>query len=557
MRSMGHKARSTVAAVCMALVAAACGGSDDDGGGGTAQPGGQTGGGAGGRPGGVFRVPIGEPAAIDPYNARESEGSNVTVRLFTGLVTYDGNPELRMRPGVAERWAANDDCTEWTFNLRRNAKFTNGEDVDAGSFIRGWTRAAIGTAASQVSYHLQDVQGYAELHANPPQTQTFSGLSAPDPYTLVVRLNKSDCEFDKQTVHPVASPVPSVAGDTSNTTFNEAPIGNGPFMLKPGTKWEHNQRISLVRNDNYFGTKPNLDGIEFVIFPAQGRLEAEYRAFTAGEVDFARIPPTLNQQAQSTYQPQGSFIKSEQPGINYILTNNARPPFNNPDARKAMALAIDDNAINQGVYQGFLTPATAFITPPFGTFHTPGICGDWCGFNVDRAKELAGRSGLTPGTRIKLAYNNDGGHEPLVQAWKDQLERNLGLVVELDGVPFAEHLQKRDRGDFDIARAAWSTDYPSPDGFVSPLLGSTSEDNDGRYANPEVDTLLTRAKGQKSDAERERIIEEIERIAIGRDLALTPTYYRTAYRVFDSTKWTGLGLDFFERPTLETVSQKS
>jgi oligopeptide transport system substrate-binding protein len=221
-----------------------------------------------------------------------------------------------------------------------------------------------------------------------------------------------------------------------------------------------------------------------------------------------------------------------------------------------MSMAIDREAINQGVYQGSLTSATAFITPPFGQFHTPGICGDWCKYDVNKAKEHAQRGGLTPGTRIKLAYNNDGGHEPLVQAWKDQLERNLGLVVELDGVPFSEHLQKRDRGDFDIARAAWSTDYPSPDGFTTPLLGSSSEDNDGKYANPEVDTLLKRSKTLKSDSERERVIEEIERIAIGRDLALAPTYYRTAYRVFASDKWTGLGLDFFERPTLETVSQK-
>jgi oligopeptide transport system substrate-binding protein len=554
-RRIGGSTRVGIAAICLALIAAACGGSDDDNETGTGQTGGQQTGGEA-KKGGIFTVPIGEPAAIDPYNARESEGSNVTVRLFTGLVTYDGNNDLKMRPGVAESWQANNDCTEWTFKLRRGTKFHNGEEVDANSFIRGWTRAAIGTAASQVSYHLAQIQGYEPLHATPPTAQTFSGVSAPDPYTLVARLSAGDCEFDKQLVHPVASPVPSTAGDAKNTTFNDAPIGNGPFMLKPGTKWEHNQRISLVRNDNYFGTKPNLDGVEFVIFPAQGRLEAEYRAFTAGEVDFARIPPTLFKQAEGTYKPQGSFIKSEQPGINYLLINHARPPFNNLDARKALSMAIDREAINQGVYQGSLTSATAFITPPFGAFHQAGVCGDWCKFDVTKAKEAAQRGGLTPGTRIKLAYNNDGGHEPLVQAWQDQLQRNLGLVVELDGVPFAEHLQKRDRGDFDISRAAWSTDYPSADGFTTPLLGSKSEDNDGKYANPEVDRLLAVSKTQKSDGDREKTIEEIERIAIGRDLALAPTYYRTAYRVFNSSKWTGVGLDFFERPTLETASLK-
>ncbi len=551
MRNTRTTGRFAAAALALSLVAAACGGTDND------NAGGQTSSTASGaKAGGVFRVPIGEPSSIDPYQARESEGSNVTVRLFTGLVTFDGNAELKMRPGVAESWTPNNDCTEWTFKLRRNATFTNGEPVDAASFIRGWTRASIGTAASQVAYHLQQIQGYAPLHATPPTATTFAGLSTPDPQTLVVKLDAGDCEFDKQLVHPVASPVPNVAGAANNATFNDAPIGNGPFMLKPGTKWEHNQRISLVRNESYFGTKPLLDGVEFVIFPAQGRLEAEYRAFTAGEVDFARIPPTLNQQAESTYKPQGSFIKSEQSGINYILTNNAKAPFNNPDARKAMSMAIDREAINKGVYQGFLTPATSFISPPFGAFYQPGVCGEWCKYDPVKAKELAGRSGLTPGTKLKLAYNNDGGHEPLVQAWKDQLEKNLGVVVELDGVPFAEHLQKRDRGDFDLARAAWSTDYPSPDGFVTPLLGTGNEDNDGKYSNPEVDTLLKRQKTLRSDSEREKVIEDIEKIAIGRDLALTPTYYRTAYRVYDSKKWTGLGLDFFERPTLQTVSLK-
>ncbi|MDP1804503.1 MAG: ABC transporter substrate-binding protein, partial [Acidimicrobiales bacterium] len=175
-----------VAAICLALLAAACGGSDDDDG-----AGGQTGQTTNqdAKKGGVFRVPIGEPSAIDPYNARESEGSNVTVRLFTGLVTYDGNAELKMRPGVAESWTTNNDCTEWTFKLRRGSKFHNGEEVDANSFVRGWTRASIGTAASQVAYHLQQIEGYEALHATPPTAQTFTGLSVPDPYTLVAKLN--------------------------------------------------------------------------------------------------------------------------------------------------------------------------------------------------------------------------------------------------------------------------------------------------------------------------------------------------------------------------------
>src|SRR5205085_6562507 len=230
----------------------------------------------------------------------------------------------------------------------------------------------------QVSYHLAGVEGYEALHGDPQTATTFSGLSAPDPKTFVAKLNGSDCEFDKKTL---ASPLlrgPTVAAAAANLTSNDAPIGNGPFMIKPGTKWEHNQSITLVRNDTFFGPKPHLDEVDFVIFPAQGRLEAEYRAFTAGEADFARIPPTLFRQAKNTYEPQGSFFKYEAFGINYLVANNAKGVMTNPDARKAVSMALDRDAIGEGVYQGSLTTANSLLTPPFGDFYQKGVCGDLC-----------------------------------------------------------------------------------------------------------------------------------------------------------------------------------
>jgi ABC-type oligopeptide transport system substrate-binding subunit len=535
------------ALACVAVLAAACGSNSDDTSTGSSSSG-------TGVAGGVFRVPIGEPAAIDPYNVRESEGTNVAKALFVGLVSLDESKGLALQPGVATEWSPNDDCTQWDFKLRQS-QFSNGEAVTAESFIRGWTRTASAASASQVAYHLSGVQGYNELHGSPQTATTFSGLSAPDPQTLVVNLSAGDCEFDKRTVLSAFAPIPEVAGAFDNQAFNEAPIGNGPFMIKPGTKWEHNQGISLVRNDTYFGTKASLDGVEFLIFPAQGRLEAEYRAFTAGDADFARVPPSLFTQAKNTYEPQGSFLKFERFGINYILTNDVTGPMANPDARRAVSLAIDRKAINEGVFQGSLTPASALLPPPFGDVHQDGVCGD-CKYDVTKAKDLAAKGGLTPGTPLRLLYNNDGGHEALVQAWKDQLERNLGVVVTLDGVPFAESLLKRDAGDFDIARASWGSDYPTIENFLFPILGSQSADNDSRYNNPRVDALILQLRAAKTDADRLKAAQEAETIAIGQDQAVIPTFYRTQYRVFDSSKWTGVQLDFFENPTLAAISLK-
>ena len=498
--------------------------------------------------GGTFRMAISEPRWIDPALGEFL----ISKRLFVGLTMFDGNPELKMRPAVADTWAATADCMQWTFNLRPN-KFSNGEDVTAESFIRGWTRAADGRAASLVAAHLAGIQGYKELHGEvgSPTATTFSGLSAPNPQTLVVRLSSPDCEFDKKSNHTVMSPVPSVAGAADNKTFNEAPIGNGPFMFKPGTKWEHDKGISLVRNESYFDAKPNIDGIEFTVFPAQNASENIYKAFQVGELDIAAVPLGLRSQSDATYSPQGGFIRHLGYAISFMVPNNAKGPMANADARKAVSLALDRDAINSGISQGYAIPATALIPPPFGDFHQPGTC-EGCKYDPVRAKELAAKGGLAPGTRLKFL----APASPVPQAMKEMLERTLDIVVDLQSPPGGALLQSMRAGDFDIGLNGWHADYPTPDNFLFPLLGTGSGENDSRYSNPEFDALIRRERTQKDDNERRRIFLEAERIAIGRDQALIPTFYIPSLMVVDGQKWTGVTLNFFDHPRFETMSLK-
>ena len=211
-----------------------------------------------GKSGGVFRIGIVEPTAIDPYNSQESEGILVTKQLFVGLVRVN-DETAELTPGVAESWSKNDACTEWTFNLRSGTTFSNGDPVNAEAFIRGMTRAAKQKAASDVAYHMAGIEGYEAIHgsgaenAPPAKAETFSGLSAPDDKTFKVKLSAPDCEFDKKTLQPVYSPVPASAGEADNKGFNDMPIGNGPFKMKE--PWQHDQSITLVRNDTFFDTK--------------------------------------------------------------------------------------------------------------------------------------------------------------------------------------------------------------------------------------------------------------------------------------------------------------
>jgi oligopeptide transport system substrate-binding protein len=512
--------------------------------------------------GGVFRIGIVEPTAIDPYNSQESEGILVTKQLFVGLVRIN-DETAELTPGVAEKWSKNDGCTEWTFNLRSGTTFSNGDPVNAEAFIRGMTRSAKQKAASDVAYHMAGIEGYEAIHGSgkenaPPATaQTFSGLSAPDANTLKVKLSAPDCEFDKKTLQPVYSPVPASAGEADNKVFNDMPIGNGPFKMKE--PWRHDQSITLVRNDTFFDTKPHIDEVAITLLPTTGALEAEYKG-VPDQFDYARIPPTLIPQAKAQFEPQGGFLHELTNGINYMLVNVVNPPLNKVDARKAISLAIDRDAIIAGVYKGLQTKASSIVPPPFKAYYQPGVC-DVCDKpDIPRAKELAGKAGLTPGTKVNLAFNTGGGHEPWVQAVQQQLQDNLGLKVELQPMPFKELLQKEsEKNASGLYRAGWSADYPSAENFLFPLLSTSSlppGDNRGRYQNAKFDDLLAQARKTPDEAKRVELIKQAEKIAIGDDLALIPMWYRDQYRVYNSSKWKNVSMDFQENPNLATLSLK-
>jgi ABC-type oligopeptide transport system substrate-binding subunit len=550
--------RASALVAALALLFAACGGNDKK----SSANKDQNGTASGAKQGGVFRLGIVEPTAIDPYNSQESEGILVTKEIFTGLVDID-NATSKIKPGVAEKWSKNADCTEWTFNLRPGTTFSNGDPVDANAFIRGMTRAAKQAAASDVAYHMAGIAGFAALHGtgeagNKATATTLSGLSAPDPNTLMVKLSDGDCEFDKKTLQPVMSPVPASAGEADNKTFNDMPIGNGPFKLKE--PWRHDQGITLVRNDSYFGDKAHLDEVDITIQPTQDALEAEFKGIQSGQYDYARIPPALIPQAKALYEPKAGFLHKLTYGINYLLVNVVNAPLKKAEARKAISLAIDRQAIIDGVFKGLQTKATSMIPPPLQDFYQPDVCAECGKPDIAKAKTMAAEAGIPPGTKVSLAFNTGGGHEAWVQAVQQQLQDNLGLKVDLQPAPFAELLKKEKADNASgLFRAAWSADYPSGENFLFPLLSKKSlppGDNRGRYDNPKFDDLLTQARRTPDDAQRASLIKQAEKIAIGDDAALLPMWYRDQYRAFDSAKWTGVDLDFFENPTLATISLK-
>jgi oligopeptide transport system substrate-binding protein len=513
-----------------------------------------------GKQGGTFRFAISEPTAIDPYNAQESEGLLVTKYLFTGLTQVD--PDGEVVPGVADKWETNDDCSQWTFDLKTGTKFHNGEEVTSASFKRGWERVAAKDSASEVSYHLDGVKGYDEMQAG--TATSLSGVDATDPAKLVVTLSQPNCEWYLRTVHPVLSPVPSTAGTpASNPGYVDQPIGNGPFMMDG--PWQHNSGIKLKRFADYaIGHPAYLDSVEISI-TANG-FQDEYNGFKNGQFDWARMPTPTLEEARSTYEPKNEWITRNMFGMNYLLTMDTTKPLDSAKARKAISMAIDRNAIIKGVFKGSQTPADSMIPPALKSSYSSGAC-DACTYDLDEAKKLAKEAGLTTGTALNFQFNSGAGHEEWTAAVKEQLEKNLGLKVNLTGVQFPDLLNNEQQpGASGIYRAAWSLDYPTAENMLSPLLSTdaigakadqpTTGDNRGRYSNTEFDKLIEEGRATKDAGDRIKKYQEAEKIAIGDDMAVIPLWNRTQHRLANTEKFINMRMDFSENPDLYEISTK-
>jgi ABC-type oligopeptide transport system substrate-binding subunit len=284
------------------------------------------------------------------------------------------------------------------------------------------------------------------------------------------------------------------------------PIGNGPFkMSKP---WVHNQSIDVVRNDDYYGKKPFLDGIAFRIFKDP---ETAYTDFEAGNLDFTqittgKIKADVEKYGESpngyTVNPGKQVLLGAENATYYLILNNKTKYIENPNLRKAISLAINRQAICDTIFEGTRVPADNIVPP--------GIAGYEKGAWADAKYDVAGaQAALTaagyPGGKglptLTLAFNSGGGHEKIMQLIQADLKA-VGINTTFASADFPTYLKQLDAGKFQIARLGWVADYPIMDNFTYPLFDSKSADNKSFYVDPTVDAGITAARGETDSAAR-------------------------------------------------------
>ena len=400
-------------AASLALVLSACGGSTSDT---SATP---TAG-----SGGVILAASTEPQnPLLPANTNEVGGGLIMDMLFEGLVSYDaeGKPVNQVAESIETT-----DSLNYTIKLKPGWKFTNGEAVDAKSFVDAWNFGALIDNAQLNSYFFEPIDGYKEVHpadeGAKPTAKTMKGLAVVDASTFTVKLVAPQSSFPLRLGYTAFMPLPQAAYKNIKA-FGEAPIGNGSYMLDG--KWVHNVNIKVKKNPGYKGTLvAKNDGVDVKVYTDQN---ASYTDLLANNVDvigaipdnaLASFKTDLGDRAIN--QPAGIFQSFAFP-----LYQPEWKGDNAKKVRQAISMAIDRKTITEKIFQGTRTPATDFSSPVVQGF-SKDICGEFCLFDAAKAKALLAEAGGFTG-KLEIAYNADGGHKAWVDAVCNSIKNTLAI----------------------------------------------------------------------------------------------------------------------------------
>ena len=493
-----------------------------------------------------------EPQTIDPALNSAVDGAIMTQHMFEGLMKWSdsGNPVnekgnmnyAALAAGQAESYEKTDNgdgTVTYTFKIRSDAKWSDGQPVTANDFVYSWQRLANPLTAADYCYMIDMVQGYAAVNAGEADPTTL-GVSAPDESTFVVNLTY-DCPYFLEicafpAAFPVRQDIIEAYGDTWTTDDNSSHyISNGPWKL---AEWVHDSYIKMVPNEyHYDAANLGPNSLTFQLMEDQNSMLAAYRS---GDLQFIEDMPV---DEIAGLLASGELNIVDYIGTYYVCYQTQAAPFDNALVRQAFTLAIDSKYIVEQVTQTGQVPATGFV--PAGIYDADAngddfrtVGGDYWDAPVDdatyqanceKARQLLAEAGYPNGEgfpTVTYLYNTSDAHKAVGEALQQMWQEELGVTVQLQNQEWNAFLETRKKGEYQIARNGWIADYNDPCSFLD-MWYTGGGNNDAQYSNPEYDAMIDAAKATSDPAERMSYFHKAEDIIIGQDWALGPIYFYT------------------------------
>ena len=464
-----------------------------------------------------------EFTTADPQMVEDVSGSYFVRDLFEGLMNQDADGNLI--PGVATGYTTNDAKDVYTFTLRDNARWSDGNPVTAHDFVYSWRRLADPATASPYSW-FADIMALENVGAvmsgeSPPEAL---GVRALDNHTLEVRLTASLPYFAAMTTHASTFPSPQWTVRTFGDGWTKPGniVGNGAYVL---TEHIPNETATRERNTMYWNNDATI--IDKVVTLVINDENTDFTRWEAGETDKGAVPSGQYPRLKAEYPDEAiSFPRL----CTYYMTFNLSPSgpeaFKDVRVRQALSYALDRSVVTDKILQGGQIQAFTFTPGATAGFEVPAVAFGQMSQdqrNVN-AKLLMAAAGYGPDNPLKFEYmyNTSEGHKKIAIAAQQMWKETLGAEATLANQEWKTFLKTRGGQNFDVARGGWCGDYNEASTFLD-LMTTPSGYNDGKFSNAEVDELMTSARTMSDATSNYTRVEEI----MANEMPIIPVYHYT------------------------------
>lgn len=474
-----------------------------------------------------------DPTSLDHHKTSTVAEANLMRDLYEGLVSHNAKAEVV--PGVAESWEVSGDGLTYTFKLRADAKWSNGDPVTANDFVFAYRRIqdpAVAAPYANMHYAIKNAEGINTKGLAKEEL----GVRAVDDRTLEITLENPTPYFLELLTHQTGFPMHQASVEQFGEEFTKPGnmVTNGAYMLESFTP---NDMIVMKKNPNFYdAANVQIDQINYIPFEDRS---ACLRRFEAGEVQSCSDIPA--EQMDYMREKLGDQVHiAPYLGVYYLPVKVKKEKLADPRVRHAISMIIDREFLAKEIWRETMVPGYSFVPPGIANYDNPVFL-DYKDLDIldreDQAKKLLEEAGVEEGElTVELRHNTGENHKNTMTALSDML-KNIGIdstIVEMEGTGYFDYM-KQD-GDFDLARAGWIGDYSDPQNFLFLFESDNLGFNYPRWENAEYDALMQKAEQTTDLKERAAVLRQAEEIFLKELPAIPILYYSSRALVSDKLK---------------------
>ncbi|MFC0560273.1 glutathione ABC transporter substrate-binding protein [Halalkalibacter alkalisediminis] len=441
---------------------------------------------------------LSDAVSLDPHGSNDVPSGNVATNIYETLVYYDEN--MQIQEGLAESWEQVDELT-LKFVLKEGIKFHDGSDFNAEVVKANIERITDPDIASQRAFLFNDITEIEVLGDYEIQFKTE------EPKASLI-FNFAHSGGGMISSESIAADYEEMEnGGSPGATISAKPVGTGFFKFD---SWDPGTAVKLIKNTEYWGEeKAKLDSVTFKVVPEDLTRVAELET---GEAHVTEpLSPSDYKRVEGTDGIH--VVESESLSLSYIGFNTEKEPFNDPKVRQAISMAIDKDAVVEGVFNGVGIPAKGPIAPGV-VGHSDEVSS--LPYDVEKAKELLAEAGYPDGFSTTISTNDNRERQDLA-VYTQAVLSEIGIDVSINVVEWGAYLEQTANGQHDMFILGWSSATGDADYALAPLFHSENVGAPGNrtfYKNDEVDSLLENAAKEVDQEQRLQLYKEVQELLV-------------------------------------------